>query len=56
VQEGASDELVWLDPDVAARINTMGIPPRQDFWIVKRKPAGKARRPDGISTWKTPRP
>lgn len=36
--------LMWLDPDVAAGINTMGIPPRQEFWIVKRKPAGRGQK------------
>jgi hypothetical protein len=36
--------LMWLDPDVAARINTMGIPPRQEFWIVKRKPGGRSQK------------
>jgi hypothetical protein len=36
--------LMWLDPDVAARINTMEISPRQEFWIVKRKPAGRSQK------------
>jgi len=36
--------LMWLDPDVAARINMMAIPPRQDFWIVKRKPASRSQK------------
>jgi hypothetical protein len=36
--------LMWLDPDVAARINTMEISPRQEFWIVKRKPAGRGQK------------
>jgi hypothetical protein len=40
----ADGRLMWLDPDVAARINTMGIPPRQDFWIVKRKPDGRGQK------------
>jgi len=35
--------LMWLDPDVAARINTMEISSRQEFWIVKRKPAGRGQ-------------
>ena len=36
--------LMWLDPDVAARINTMEISPLQEFWIVKRKPAGRGQK------------
>jgi hypothetical protein len=36
--------LMWLDPDVAARINTMAIPPQQEFWIVKREPAGRGQK------------
>jgi hypothetical protein len=36
--------LMWLDPDVAARINTMEISPRQEFWVVKRKPAGRTQK------------
>jgi len=36
--------LMWLDPDVAARIHTMGIPPRREFWIVKRKPAERGQK------------
>jgi hypothetical protein len=29
---------------VAARINTMEISPRQEFWIVKRRPAGRGQK------------
>jgi hypothetical protein len=36
--------VMFLDPDVAARINTMAILPGQEFWIVKRKPAGKGQK------------
>jgi hypothetical protein len=36
--------LMWLDPDVAARINMMAISPHQEFWIVKRKPDGRGQR------------
>jgi hypothetical protein len=36
--------LMWLDPEVAARINTMEISPLQVFWIVKRKPAGRGQK------------
>jgi hypothetical protein len=36
--------LMWLDPDVAARINTMEISPSQEFWIVKRKPEGRGQK------------
>ena len=36
--------LMWLDPDMAARINTMAISPRQEFCIVKRKPAGRGQK------------
>ena len=36
--------LMWLDPEVAARINTMGISPFQEFWIVKRKPVGRGQK------------
>src|SRR5215475_8525690 len=36
--------LMWLDPDVAARINTMEISPLREFWIVKRKPAGRGQK------------
>jgi hypothetical protein len=40
----ADGRLMWLDPDVAARINTMEISPRQEFWIVKRRPAGRGQK------------
>jgi hypothetical protein len=40
----ADGRLMWLDPDVAARINTMEISPCQEFWIVKRKPAGRGQK------------
>src|SRR5215469_13642084 len=36
--------MMWLDPEVAARINTMEISPLQEFWIVKRKPAGRGQK------------
>jgi hypothetical protein len=36
--------LMWLDPEVAARITTMEILPLQEFWIVKRKPAGRGQK------------
>src|SRR5215469_10092657 len=36
--------LMWLDPDVAARIHNMEISPLQEFWIVKRKPAGRGQK------------
>jgi hypothetical protein len=36
--------VMFLDPDVAARIKTMGILPGQEFWIVKRKPAGRGQK------------
>jgi hypothetical protein len=36
--------LMWLDPDVAGRINMMAISPGQEFWIVKRKPAGRGQK------------
>jgi hypothetical protein len=36
--------VMWLDPDVAARIKTMGMLPGQEFWIVKRKPAGRGQK------------
>lgn len=32
------------NPDVATRINTMAIPPQREFWIVKRKPAGRGQK------------
>jgi hypothetical protein len=35
---------MFLDPDVAARIRTMGMLPGQEFWIVKRKPAGRGQK------------
>jgi hypothetical protein len=35
---------MWLDPEVAARINTMEISALQEFWIVKRKPAGRGQQ------------
>jgi hypothetical protein len=36
--------VMFLDPDVAARIKTMGMLPGQEFWIVKRKPAGRGQK------------
>jgi hypothetical protein len=36
--------VMFLDPDVAARIRTMGMLPGQEFWIVKRKPAGRGQK------------
>jgi hypothetical protein len=48
--------MMWLDPEVAARINTMEISPLQEFWIVKRKPAGIGQKIGWDTIWKTPRP
>jgi hypothetical protein len=35
--------LMFLDPEIAAKIKNMGIPHQQEFWICKRKPAGRGQ-------------
>jgi len=40
----ADGRKMFLDPDVAAKINLMEIQPRQDFWVCKLKPAGKGQK------------